>query len=100
MYVALTKSFLEKNKEQALKTAKEEYGEMEDGADTYLWTDIPDGFHEIEFKEGQEEIHVGVECDLGYFTMDVPISLDIQLEIVKSLTKKLNKMKTVMEAMK
>lgn len=104
-YLTLEPSTIEKTKKEASENTISDLGKEEAG-DTLTYPDInlsDDG--EVYFERDSETIYVSGtlhkgNLDLGYLSVNIPVELDMALEIVELYMKKLGKLKTILEATK
>ncbi len=93
----------EKQKEESRKRFNKEYPNDIKNS-TYMFEDLWLDYSE-EIVEGNKlKISGGMKTqddkDIGFFTMEVPLDFDKLIDIFQSYIKKLQKVKTVMEATK
>lgn len=104
-YLSLEEDNVKKTRDQAQKETISNLGEEEAGS-TLTYPDLnwaDDG--ELYFERDNETIYVSGtffkdSMELGYFSANIPINLEIALEIIEVYMKKLGKLKTVLEATK
>jgi len=97
MYVQLDGSYLERTRAKANEEAISSVGE-EEGKNQLMYPELKDEVSSFEIEENK--ISVSFSNELGYFSMEIPISLE-DLEQIMSLTiKKLNKIKSLLESLK
>ena len=90
MYVNLDKNFLDKNMKKMEKNAKEVFGD-EDGKDQLVLETIESTISDIEFDDGN--LTIGVDSDMGYFSIDVDIDDELAFDIIDHMKKKGEKIK-------
>lgn len=97
MYVSLDKNFLDKNLSEAQELAKEEYGE-----DTTfcIFPHLEAKFEECEIKQEEGVIEASFTGDLGYIQVEIPLSTDLMEALLNHTLAKLNKFKTIIQALK
>jgi len=98
-YVNLSKSLISgESRKKAEETSK-----AIDGSDDLTWEQIEDKSSETSFDDGTLihafELYQNGEL-AGYISVEIPIDLDLAAEIVGYYIKKLNRLKTVLEATK
>jgi hypothetical protein len=104
-YLQLNKEALKKTEKFAIDKSVEDLGE-EDGKKELTYSDLRFDIGEMYFDDKTEKLvlngnlYCGKE-DLGYISSyDLPIDLDLVVDLVQSYMKKLGKLKTVLEATK
>lgn len=97
MYINIDLKEFNKQLDSAKSTALAEMGN-EEGKDSALWMDIQEVVDEAEINNGNLDIHI--DSKLGFFSFSIPID-DYLLEIfIKEITRRLNKLKTLIESVK
>jgi hypothetical protein len=96
MYTSLNEDFLNKTKAKAKEDSVAEYGD--DGKDKLLYADLADKVIDMEITE--DSINIGFETDLGYFSVDIPLTAENWETLLTLMIKRMNKIKTMMEALK
>jgi len=101
IYVAFDKEWFEKNKEKFSEKWKEEIAESEG----YIIRTDEAGIADLDVDRDANEIYVMLEypSDSGEgitVAVRIPIDIDMMIDLIEIATKKLNKLKTVMEALK
>ncbi len=104
-YFSLREKAIKKLSEEGHKNAIEARGEDDEEAkDSISFEDLPYNIQEIEFNEGELTLDIEIKTPssdaLAFVSLEVPIDLDLAAEIVSFYVKKLNKLKTVLEATK
>lgn len=99
IYIATTEKALFKAKKQMKEEAIKSYGEDE-VEDNLIFAQ--DGIllkeEEVDVEEGT--IAVSGNSELGFIRLDITLDTDITLKLIELATKKLNKFKTLLEAVK
>ena len=98
-YLSLKKEFLDKNSKEAEAESISNMGE-EDGKG-YLIFNFDESNVEIEeIDESKSQLSVRSTTDLGDIYLTVELTVDSLISLIEVATKKLNKVKTVLEAVK
>jgi len=104
-YLNLSKEVLKRTEKEATEESIKEIGE-EDGKNQLTYSDLRLDISEMYFDEEKERLILngalfyGKE-ELGYISsFDLPIDLDIVVDLVQLYMKKLGRLKTVLEATK
>ena len=97
IYLSLDKKQFDSKKLKALKDAKDEFGEEED--EQYLFSSLT--LESNEFSFDGNELYISGELEgLGYLSMTLPLSTDDAITFIEEYVKKMNKIKTILEAAK
>ncbi len=96
LYLSLEEEFLNKNKEQMKGEAKAELGNDGEGKLLYVPDPIAVRIEEID----DTTISLVSEGKHGYICMSATLGTDEMIKLLEIATKKLNKLKTVIEAVK
>lgn len=97
VYLSLDKAKFEKVKAKALKDATDNFGDDEDPC--YMFSEL--NLERMEFSfDGNELVISGDLADLGYISIDIPMSTDNAIHFIEEYVKKMNKIKTILEAAK
>ena len=98
MYVEINSKFYEKNKEKQLKHAKETIDADIEGP---IWTDA-EMVDKIDTLDIDEDGHITIVITntLGYFCFDLPLGTEELISLFEVAVKKMNKIKTMLEALK
>ena len=94
LYMHLNGENFEKLKKEANKKSKEDIADSKD----YNFGDLNLEVDKIGFENGT--ITASGSNELGYFSVDFDLDLDIVVDIIEFYMKKLGKLKTVLEATK
>jgi len=97
MYINIDSKFLDKNREKANKEAIANVGE-EDGKDSLVFNLDKESIESIEVDE--DNLRVSIANDLGYFGIDIPLNDFLMQNIISEVIKRMNKFKTMLEALK
>jgi len=97
LYLTLDSVELEKQKETASKRAVEQSDDPQDVG--LVWNDLELSDPNLEFEDGTLNVN-GDFGPLGYLSLSIDIDLDTAADIVEYYLKRLNKLKTVLEAVK
>lgn len=98
MYVNLNKEWLLKNIPVGESNAKEEFGE--EAKDQILFSELEENEVCLEIDSERQELNVSFDSQLGYFSIDIPISDEDLITLIEIVTKKINRFKTALEALK
>jgi len=99
-YVNLSKSLISG---ESRKKAEEASKAIDGSIDDLIWEQLEDHPSETSFEDGtlNHAFEIYQDGELaGYISVDIPINLDLAAEIVGYYIKKLNRLKTVLEATK
>lgn len=97
MYLSIDVDWLKKNRKRLLEAAKKEW-ENEEAAwllideETPITMKISDDFKKFEV---QIEEHAGI-----FLTLDIPVTEKLLLQMMEVVVKRINKMRTAIEALK
>ena len=94
VYIHLNGEEFEKRKTDANKKSREDDSKSKD----YNFNEMPLEKDEILFENGK--IYLSGNNDLGYFSIESKLDLDVVVQIIEFYMKKLGKLKTVLEATK
>lgn len=97
VYLSLNEKALEETKQKASQDS-DEGGDL-----VYKNTVIKDLNFELDEKAGNLIVYGPLEAfgsDIGYISLEMPLSVELSLEVVSSMLKRLGKLKTVLEASK
>jgi hypothetical protein len=98
MYVNINENFLTKNKAEAKKQAIADFGE---DTTQLVFTDTDIGNDIIQSLEiSDEKITVDVENNFGWFSVDIPIDVDLLEQLLTLTIKRMNKIRTLLESLK
>jgi hypothetical protein len=101
LYLDLDKSFLEKN-----RSKMEEEAEKSDGEKSHLVLELSDNQADVftskieEIDDESNTITLVADGDFGSVWLTAELSIDQLIQLLEVATKKLNKVKTVLEAVK
>jgi hypothetical protein len=95
-FISINGPVFEKEKKDANTKAMETYGPGSERE--YLWDKLEVIEPTIEFKDGELEIFG--DTKLGYFSVTINMDLETITKITEYYIKKLNRLKTVLEATK
>lgn len=99
MYASINKDWFLKNQQEAVEEAVKSYGEEE--KNNLVFPELKDDFTVGEILlEDDGRIHVDLENKLGYFSIEIPIDDELEIALIEQGVKKLNKLKTILEATK
>ncbi|MCK9429476.1 MAG: hypothetical protein M0R17_05690 [Candidatus Omnitrophica bacterium] len=104
-YLNLNKEALKRTEKEATDESINELGE-DDGKKELVYNNLRLEIGEMYFDEEKERLVLNGDIfdgkeDLGYISSyDLPIDLDLVVDLVQMYIKKLNKLKTVLEATK
>lgn len=100
MYASINKDWFLKNEKEALEESIANLGE-EEGKNNLVFPELKDDFTVGEILlEDDGKIHVDLENKLGYFSIEIPIDDELEIALIEQGVKKLNKLKTILEATK
>lgn len=98
MYVTLSKKFLEKEKGKAAKEALKAFPNDDYVSDTLLWSDLE---ADLDIEEITDKcLKINIDSEMGYFSIEIPLDMETLVELIEILAKKVNKIKTILEASK
>lgn len=95
MYINLDKEYLEENMKKANDEAKSVMGD--EGDSSLLFPNLVDSVDDFEIQD-DTTLNVSFSNDLGYFNFKVKLDLDDLAKLMEILSKKVNKIKTILEA--
>jgi len=95
MYVNIDLDFFNKELEEAKKRWEEEVG---DASNIALWPNLDFKIDETLIED--DELCISGTSNLGYFSIKVPLTTDLMEDLISTTVKKMNKFKTMLEAMK
>jgi hypothetical protein len=96
MYVCLSESFLEKNKEEAKQEAITELGK--DDNNSLLFSELPDTIND--FAIDNNVLTIGIDTKLGFFSIDITLDAEKQELLLSMVIKQMNKIRTMLETLK
>jgi hypothetical protein len=96
MYASLNEDFLNKTKIKAKKDSIDDFGD--DGKDNLLYADLAEKIIDTDITE--DSISITVETDLGNFSLDIPLTSGNWEILLTLIIRRMNKIKTMMEALK
>lgn len=105
VYLTLKKDTLKATEKEATEQAISDIGE-EEGKNELVYSNLKFNISEYYFDEDKGTIFLSGELidngkELGYFSTDeLPVDLDLVIDLVQLYMKKLGKLKTVLEATK
>lgn len=95
VYLSINKKEFDKVKEKAFKE-NEEAGCDEEG---YMFPDLT--LEKMEFIFDGDTLDISGDLgDLGYLSIEIPMSTDNAIHFIEEYVKKMNKIKTILEAAK
>lgn len=103
IYLSLDKKAFEATKKEAEKEGKETDGETE--PKRYLYGDLSFVENELYFDNGEQSIELSGTIwqgnkELGYISVNIPLKINLVVEIIEWYRKALGKIKTILEATK
>jgi hypothetical protein len=98
VYLEIDKAFLDKNEEKGKKEAYATYGGDDGGKNKLLFPELAGDFEIQEITD--DGISVGCGTDAGYVGFTIPLTTELQTQLIEMVVKKLNKFKTLLEAVK
>ncbi|GAI49913.1 unnamed protein product, partial [marine sediment metagenome] len=103
VYISLDKEVFEETKDKALEEAKN-LDESDDNP-RYLYPEADLRGRELTFDEKSQELSINGQLysgqkELGYLSLEIPLEIDMIIEIIEYYRKVLGKIKTVLEATK
>ena len=96
IYLSLNRTEFEKQKANARKTDEELTG---DDSKAYTWEDLNFNIDDWSITDGELYMSGDIK-ELGYVSFSIELSLDMAIELISHYMKQVNKMKTVLEAIK
>lgn len=103
LYLTLKKKNIDKTDQEAYQRALENWEAQEDH--DLLYPDAKLSIDEIYLNDDEDSIHLSASIidgkhTLGDFSADISLTIDLSLDIIDRYIKKLNKLKTILEAAK
>lgn len=99
MYISINGKFFDKHRAKAKQLSIDERGEGEQKEnDSLLWEELETSIDNLEITE--DEINIGMNNDLGYFSISIPLDSSIVEQILEVTIKKMNKIKSLIQNLK
>lgn len=96
MYINIDEKFFEENKEKAREESIANIGD--EGKENLIFDTEKDNIDHIEVDN--DMLTIGINTELGYFSLDIPIDSFLIETIIGEVIKRMNKFKTMLEALK
>lgn len=95
VYMWINKNYFEKNKQAALEKCIEETGEKENP--DYVF-DLKENSQDVGIEENK--LTVDVSSDVGTVFIEIPLTIELLSQILEYTSKRINKIKALLEAAK
>ena len=101
VFLSIDNNVFKETKEKARQNAKEELGE--NAAEDLIWSSLKTEWDEIGFRDGKLSFSGDLrgpetKLSLGYVSSEIELPFDTVIAILEHFVKKVNKVKTVLEA--